>query len=53
MTAPLVKVHETMNDYNAETIEVGCHCFKCWNVFVIATKKKMFVQREAFFFLVH
>ena len=39
---------------NAETIEVGCHCFKCWNVFVIATKKKMFnMQREAFFFLVH
>ena len=38
----------------AETIEVGCHCFKCWNVFVISTKKKMFnMQGEAFFFLVH
>ena len=38
---------------NAETIEVGCHCFKCWNVFVIATEKKMFMQKEVFFFLVH
>ena len=42
----------TLSRDNAETIEVGCHCFKCWNVFVIATEKKMFMQKEVFFFLV-
>ena len=37
---------------NAEIMGIGCHCFKCWNVFIIATEKKMFMQKGAFFFLV-
>ena len=35
---------------NAETIEVGFHCFKCWNLIVIPTEKKMFnMEKEAYF----
>ena len=30
----------TLSRDNAATIRVGCHCFKCWNVFVIATEEK-------------
>ena len=33
---------------NTETIGVGWHCFKHWNVFVIATEKKMVMQKSIF-----
>ena len=33
---------------NTETIGVGWHCFKRWNVFVIATEKKMVMQKSIF-----
>ena len=32
---------------NTERKGVSWHCFKCWNVFVIATEKKIFMQQEA------
>ena len=38
---------------SAETIGVGWHCFKRWYVFVFATEKKMVMQKEVFFFLMH
>ena len=30
---------------------IGWHCFNCWNVFIIATEKKIFMQQEAFSFM--
>ena len=38
----------TLSRDNAETIGVGWHCFEFWNVFVIATEKKIFMQQETF-----
>ena len=40
----------TLSRNNVKTIRVGYHCFKCWNVFVIATEKEIFMQKEAFSF---
>ena len=39
----------TLSRENTERKGIGWHCFKCWNVFVIATEKKIFMQQEAFF----
>ena len=33
---------------NTEKVGVGWHCFKRWNVFVIATEKKMVMQKCIF-----
>ena len=41
----------TLSRDNAETIGVGWHCFEFWNVFVIATEKKIVMQQEAFSFV--
>ena len=41
----------TLSRDNAETIGVGWHCFEFWDVFVIATEKKIFMQQEAFSFV--
>ena len=36
---------------NSHTFKRQCrHNFKCWNVFVIATEKKVFMQREGCFY---
>ena len=40
----------TLSRNNAETKRVDYHCFKCGNVFVVSSEKKMFLQKEAFSF---
>ena len=42
--------HTFQKRNNAGTIQVDYHCFRCWNVFAIASEKKIFMQKEAFFF---